>query len=43
MDEYKVKKGKGTYVLKDKIQLSAFLNSGWELVEDKKKPTKKES
>lgn len=36
---YKVKKGKETWELKDEIQLSAFLNSGWELVEKKKKQT----
>ena len=41
--QYTVKKGKETYMLRDEIQLSAFLNSGWKLVENEKKQIKKSS
>lgn len=38
---YKVKKGDLTYELKDEVQLSAFLNSGYELVQEEEKKTRR--
>lgn len=42
---FKVKKGDLVYILRDEVQLSAFLNSGYELVQEevKTKRGKKEA
>ena len=38
---FKVKKGDLTYILRDEVQLSAFLNSGYELVVEEEKKTRR--
>ena len=38
---FKVRKGDLTYTLKDEVQLSAFLNSGYELLVEEEKKTRR--